>query len=622
MMKRLLTLTLILLATASPLTALADQCDNLRNNQQAYRDCVNDWYGRSNKGNAPTPWWKNYDPNAGSGSSPTEQPQNSAVDPYYARQREEAERKAAAQREEQARRTKAESEAARNAHWNTRIEASEIAQRWLTIARVNALAASATNKRTIAPAAYSALIVTAYPQWDLMHYWAEKAAKQYGGRFKLLLALTDTVGCPELSQLELSRFGDAPKCDPKYKEEGLRRMQASLKESSRIDRLLVCFKTYAWFREIPRYADRISPESNRRQAIYQECMGSLGDIPANTGNDFIEAAYQAKLDVYHPDHFLLFFHPDRERLGNFTDTAAIQKLVRESALMMKLLGQMAPGLQTGTRKEASAAGLNLDWLDTVPALTATPGPAAQRHIDFARAQLAKPAQAAPAGVHPAHIDPRTDWADWRQTWVLLNNMMVEYQNAGNPAIAAVMGDAALAFAEVAGPANNAYIDTTLNKLAQLFEMAGKVEAAEFLYRRAIAVQDAGGTPSAQTQATYYANLIDLMRKQQRMMEDVPLMRRALPILMPQWDKPDGPQSAGAAWALQRIGVLHRALGDYAKAEEYFDKVLDLRKRILPAGHKDIGLAYESKAILYRMSNRPAEAEQMQREADLIYGKRK
>ena len=189
-------------------------------------------------------------------------------------------------------------------------------------------------------------------------------------------------------------------------------------------------------------------------------------------------------------------------------------------------------------------------------------------------------------------------------------------------MAAVMGDAALAFAEVAGPANNEYIHTTLYKLAQLFDLAGKQDSAEFLYRRAIDVQDAGGAPTAQTQATYYANLIDLLRRQQRVMEDAPLIRRALLILTPQWDKPDGPQSAGAAWALQRLGVLHRALGDDAKAEEYFDKVLDLRKRILPAGHKDIGLAYESKAILYRMSNRPAEAAQMQLEADIIYGKRK
>jgi tetratricopeptide (TPR) repeat protein len=105
-MKRLRTLTLCLIATASPLTALADQCDNLRNNQQAYRDCVNDWYGRSNRGSAPTPWWKNYDPNAGSVSAPSEAPTLSKqqlldLQQQRQRQQQEADRQAAEERRKQ-----------------------------------------------------------------------------------------------------------------------------------------------------------------------------------------------------------------------------------------------------------------------------------------------------------------------------------------------------------------------------------------------------------------------------------------------------------------------------------------------------------------------------------------
>lgn len=95
-MKRLLTLTLCLIATASPYAVQADPCDNLRNNQQAYRDCVNDWYGRSNRGNAPTPWWKNYDPNAGSNSAPAEAPTLSKQQLLdLQRQQQEADRQAA-----------------------------------------------------------------------------------------------------------------------------------------------------------------------------------------------------------------------------------------------------------------------------------------------------------------------------------------------------------------------------------------------------------------------------------------------------------------------------------------------------------------------------------------------
>lgn len=619
-MKRLLTHTLWLIATASPLAAQADPCDNLRNNQQAYRDCVNDWYGRSNKGNAPAPWWKNYDPNADSGSA--EPPQNPSVDPYFVRQREEAERKAAAQREEQVRREKAKRDESFN-HWiNTNVEARETALRRLAVTRVNALAAAVQRKGAISPAGYNDLIVTAYPHWDLMHHWAEKAAKQYGGRFNLLWALTDTVGCPEYPQLELNRSGTAPKCDPKYKEEGLRRMQASMKEASGIDRLLVCFKTYAWLREIPRYADHTPPEFTRRRPLYQTCMAALGDISFDTGGDFVEAAYQTSHGVSFPDHFLLFFHPGREQLGNFTDTVAIQKLVRESALMQDMLSVPSLDYQTKKRKEAADAGLNLNWLDKAPALTVTPGPAAQKHISLARSQLGKPVQAVSSGEHSTRLAPRADWADWDQSWVLLHKWMFEYKKAGNPAMAAIMGDVALEFAEVAGPANNERIGWTLNQLALLFEEHGKQEDAEFLYRRAIASRDAAGDATSMSQANHLSNLGNLLHEQKRAAESEPFYRRALTILAPQWDKPDGPQSASAASALQRIGVIYRNLGEYAKAEEHFNQALELRQRILPAGHNDIGLVYESKAILYRMTKRPAEAEQMQLEADIIYGKRK
>jgi tetratricopeptide (TPR) repeat protein len=351
-------------------------------------------------------------------------------------------------------------------------------------------------------------------------------------------------------------------------------------------------------------------------------MAALGDISFDTGGDFVEAAYKTRLDVFYPDHFLLFFHPDRERLGNFTDTVAIQKLVRESALMKYL--QEVPRLefQTRKRKEAAAAGLNLDWLDKGPALTVTPGPAAQKYMNQARSELGKPVQAVLSGMHSARLAPRTDWADWDMTWLKLHNMMIEYKAAGNLAMAAIMGDVTLEFAEVAGPANNERISWTLNQLGLIFQANGKLEDAEFLYRSAIASLDAAGDTMSMSQATHLSNLGNILRDEKRIAESVPFSRRAIAILATQWDKPDGPESASAASVLQRIGVIYRSIGEFSKAEEHFNKALELRKRILPAGHKDIGLAYESKAILYRMTNRPTEAEQMQLEADIIYGKRK
>lgn len=74
-MKRLLALTLCLIATGGAFEALADKCDYLRNRPQDYQECRNGWDGTSNRSNAPTPWWKNYDPDAGSDSGAAEQPQ-------------------------------------------------------------------------------------------------------------------------------------------------------------------------------------------------------------------------------------------------------------------------------------------------------------------------------------------------------------------------------------------------------------------------------------------------------------------------------------------------------------------------------------------------------------------
>lgn len=49
-MHRLFLLAAALLSSAS---ALADPCDNLRNIEKQYRECINDWYGRSNQKSNP-----------------------------------------------------------------------------------------------------------------------------------------------------------------------------------------------------------------------------------------------------------------------------------------------------------------------------------------------------------------------------------------------------------------------------------------------------------------------------------------------------------------------------------------------------------------------------------------
>jgi tetratricopeptide (TPR) repeat protein len=131
-MKHLLTLTLSLAAAANPLAALADQCDNLRNNQQAYRDCVNDWYGRSNRGSAPSPWWKNYDPNEGSSGN-----SGSLIQPREEWQRQQREE---SQRREQERQQQSRQQSLRTQGLNESVEYFVQGQQHYAAGRVEAAA--------------------------------------------------------------------------------------------------------------------------------------------------------------------------------------------------------------------------------------------------------------------------------------------------------------------------------------------------------------------------------------------------------------------------------------------------------------------------------------------------
>lgn len=576
-----LTATALVFLAATINAHAYDNCDSLRQNNRAYQECVNNAYGGNARPSEPS-YLKYYRSNQAATEEQDEERrrQEAARQEAARRQAEqEAQRKAAeekAARAEKERRETAEAVSRFSRYIESQNDADESALRRIAVSQVNALAAAAMQKKTITPADYNNLLIAAYPQWDLMHYWAEKAAKQYGGRFKLLLALTDTVGCPEYSNLDRVKGKPWPRCDDKYIEEGLQRAQASFPEVPASDRLLTCFTTYAWLRDMPRQLNEA--KHLRRLPVYQSCMALLTDLPNPERFNFMDTARDAYTDVGYEEHFLLFFHPAREQLRDIGDKAMIQKIVRESRLARKLKLRLSPELRETIQKEARDGGPSLSWLDTAPPLPLAMGPAAQRQL----AQLpaaGKAPQASVKQLHPTQMKPRTDWVNWDKSWGMLNKMAYEYEKAGNPAMALLLHDVALEFAEVAGPPDNKRIPSSLHEVANLLRDNGKEKEANLLYRRELA------------------------------------------ILLPQWDKYDGPESETAGWALQRIGILQRNSGDYAKAEESLTAALALRKRILPPKHADIGWAYESLVKLYSKQNRLAEAEQMQLEADRINGKR-
>lgn len=554
-----------------------DNCDSLRQNNPAYQECVNNAYGPNARPSEPS-YLKYYRSNQEAEAQEEALRREEAARQAAARQeaaRRQAEQEAKRRAEEKERRETAEAVARFDNRIYSQYDAQESALRRIAVSQLNSLATAAMQKKTITPADYNKLVIAAYPQWDLMHYWAEKAARQYGGRFKLLLALADTVGCPEYSNLDRAKSKWA-RCDDKYIEEGLKRAQASFAEVAPVDRLLTCFTTYAWLRDMPRQLNEA--KFLRRQAVYQSCMAQLTDFPDPARFHFMDTARDAYTDVGYEEHFLLFFHPAREQLGGLGDTALIRKMVRESRLMSKLQRRVDPELREIIQKEAREGGLSLAWLDKTPALPLAMGPTAQRQVG----QLSAVGKAGPTAArqpHSAQLQPRNDWVNWERSWIMLNNMGNEYRKTANPAMALLLHDVALEFAEVAGPPNNKRIPWSLLENAYCLSDNGKEKEANLLYQRTLA------------------------------------------ILLSQWDKYDGPESETAAWALQRIGVLQRNMGDYAKAEESLNAALALRKRIQSSKHADIASVYENLAILYGKQKRSTEAAQMQLEADIIYGKR-
>lgn len=572
--------TLATLICLTPLvSAFAyDNCDSLRQNNRAYQECVNNAYGPNARPSEPS-YLKYYRSNQAAEVQEEEQRRQEAARQEAARQeaaRRQAEQEAQRRAAEKERRETAVAVARFDNFVESESDAYETAQRRVAVSQLNALAAAAMQKKSITPADYNKLLMTAYPHWDLMHYWAEKAAKQYGGRFKLLLGIADSVGCPEYSNLDRVKGKSRPRCDEKYIEEGFKTALASFAEVTPVDRLLTCFATYAWLRDMPRQLNEA--KFLRRQAVYQACMAQLTDLPDPARFQFMDTARDADSDIAYEDHFLLFFHPAREQLGGLGDKAQIQKMVREARQASKLQRRIAPEWRENIQKEAREGGLNLSWLETTQTLPLNIGPATQRQLDQLPASgKAPPAAAKP--LHPTQIQPRNDWVNWERSWTFINNMAVEYQKAGNQPMALLLHDVALEFAEVAGPPNNKRIPWSLHEAAGLLKENGKEKEASLLYRRELA------------------------------------------ILLAQWDKYDGPESDTAGWALRRIGALQRDSGDYARAEESLKAALALRKRVQPLKYPDIAGVYESLALLYTKQKRTAEAEQMQLEADIILGRR-
>lgn len=565
-MKKLLRLLPFLPALA----AAEVTCDNLRNNPDAYDRCVREWYGRDNRQGGST---LIQDYNARWARELEYQQQQDA-----AREAAWAAARARAQAEEARRAAEEAERAAAAAAWQRGVESDrdaaaraqgdEVLLRDAVRRRQAALAAQLAGKPALAPADFASVIAAGYPYWDLMHPWAERAAREQGGRFRLVLAMVDRQGCAAEDRFDQALLGIRGRRHSSACEEARGRAveaaHEAMRDASRFDRLMTCAQDLAWQKA---YWEPLGPtdEGRRRRAATDACYSRLTGIPQAEVDAFMAEATKRHPDGNVSSDLLVFLDPASEHVDT-ADAAAVARMVRTArwreALQLRL---HSPRLLAARQRDAAADGIAV----TAPALPAPPvlGPVVVRELNLGRAP-GTPAFVAEPGADEAL--PAREWEIWGRAWYAMNDEAVSDREQGQHARALRQAGLALALAQQAGGRSDPLATDSLVELARNFALQGRGAEADAAYRRAVALRDEAGdrdSPGLRQALTLYGAFL---HQQGRVEEGVAVDRRALPLLESRYGK--GSSEADAV----RLRLAGALLGrrQYAEAEALFAAAAD------------------------------------------------
>ena len=118
------------------------------------------------------------------------------------------------------------------------------------------------------------------------------------------------------------------------------------------------------------------------------------------------------------------------------------------------------------------------------------------------------------------------------------------------------------------------VATDLNNLGHLLQVTGRMEDAEPLIRRSLAISEKSYGPEHPTVAVRLNNLAKLLHETDRLVEAEPLLRRALAITEASND-PDHPT---VATRLSNLAQLLTATGRLDEAEQMLRRALAIRLR--------------------------------------------
>jgi tetratricopeptide (TPR) repeat protein len=175
--------------------------------------------------------------------------------------------------------------------------------------------------------------------------------------------------------------------------------------------------------------------------------------------------------------------------------------------------------------------------------------------------------------------------------------------------------AAIKDAEIRFGPDRPDVGEALSSLANLYRFEGKYDAAEPLYRRALAISEKVSGAEHADVAPHLDRLATLFRIQRRYAEAEALLKRALKIR----ETAFGADDLELYPSLENLAVLHQAQDQYAEAEPYLRRALAIHEQALGRDHPQVAESLHELARLYRMQGRAREAAQSYDRAVAILG---
>jgi hypothetical protein len=178
---------------------------------------------------------------------------------------------------------------------------------------------------------------------------------------------------------------------------------------------------------------------------------------------------------------------------------------------------------------------------------------------------------------------------------------------------------ALAIDEASHGIDHPDVARDLNNLAQLLQATNRMAEAEPLMRRGLAIEERSSGKDHPNVAIQLNNLAQLLQATNRMAEAEPLMRRGLAIE----ERSNGKDHPNVAIQLNNLAQLLQATNRLAEAEPLMRRVLEFFESTYGNDHPDVAIALNNLVLLLKATNRMAEAEPLMRRAlaigEAIYG---